>query len=200
MHDILNPFYYIGKHASDKNLLLTIRLPATEYLWLNDHITFLMFITSDLHPSIKPVRLKELNNEVPDMPKISKGVNLNCVRDRYMVEQRRGRIITISSRAYLGAKQMANYAASKAGILGLTRSLSLELGPFGITVNAIAPGTIDTEPVKEMFKGFLEERVRSTPVGRIGAPEEIANAVVFLASSEASYITGEVLHVTGGFY
>lgn len=130
-----------------------------------------------------------------------KGV-FNCAQSaaRHMVRQNAGRIISISSRAYLGAHQMANYAASKAGILGLTRCMAMELGPYGITVNAIAPGTIDTEPVRSMFEGFLEDRIKKTPLGRIGSPDDIANAVVFLASSEASYITGEVLHVTGGFY
>jgi 3-oxoacyl-[acyl-carrier protein] reductase len=130
-----------------------------------------------------------------------KGV-FNCAQcaARCMVQQGSGRIINISSRAYLGAQQMANYAASKAGILGLTRCMAIELGPYGITVNAVAPGTIDTEPVRSMFEGFLEDRIKKTPLRRIGSPDDIANAVVFLASSEASYITGEVLHVTGGFY
>jgi len=126
----------------------------------------------------------------------------NCAQAaaRYMVDQKSGRIINISSRSYLGARQMANYAASKAGILGLTRCMAIELGPYGITVNAIAPGLIDTEPVKEMYEGFVEERIKSTPVGRIGVPEDIAAAVVFLASPEASYVTGETMHVTGGVY
>lgn len=126
----------------------------------------------------------------------------NCAQyaARYMVGQRSGRIINISSRVYLGAEQMANYAASKAGILGLTRCMAIELGPYGITVNAIAPGTIDTEPVRSMFAGFVEDRIKKTPLRRIGSPDEIAHAVVFLASSEAGFITGETLHVTGGFY
>jgi len=130
-----------------------------------------------------------------------KGV-FNCAQfaAQHMIQQGGGRIINISSRAYLGAQQMANYAASKAGILGLTRCMAMELGPYGITVNAVAPGTIDTEPVKSMFEGFLEDRIKKTPLGRIGSPDDIAYSVVFLASSEASYITGEVLHVTGGFY
>jgi 3-oxoacyl-[acyl-carrier protein] reductase len=130
-----------------------------------------------------------------------KGV-FNCAQyaARYMVKQRSGRIINISSRVYLGAEQMANYAASKAGILGLTRCMAIELGPYGITVNAVAPGTIDTEPVRSMFEGFVEDRIKKTPLRRIGSPDDIAHAVLFLASSEASFITGEVLHVTGGFY
>jgi 3-oxoacyl-[acyl-carrier protein] reductase len=130
-----------------------------------------------------------------------KGV-FNCaqVAARCMAAQKSGRIINISSRSYLGARHMANYAASKAGILGLTRCMAIELGPYGITVNAIAPGLIDTEPVKGMYEGFVEERIKRTPVGRIGVPEDIAAAVVFLASSEASYVTGETMHVTGGVY
>ena len=130
-----------------------------------------------------------------------KGV-FNCAQAaaRHMVAQKSGRIINISSRSYLGAREMANYAASKAGILGLTRCMAIELGQFGITVNAIAPGLIDTEPVKGMYEGFREDRIKKTPVGRIGVPEDIAATVVFLASAEASYITGETTHVTGGFY
>ncbi len=127
----------------------------------------------------------------------------NCAQfaARHMVQQKAGRIINISSRAYLGAHEMANYASSKAGLLGLTRCMAMELGPYGITVNAVAPGMIDTELTRSMmFPGLMEDRIQKTPLGRIGSPDEIAHAVVFLASSEASFITGEVLHVTGGFY
>jgi 3-oxoacyl-[acyl-carrier protein] reductase len=127
----------------------------------------------------------------------------NCAQfaARHMVQQESGRIINISSRAYLGSEQMANYASSKAGMLGLTRCMAMELGPYGITVNAVAPGMIDTELNRSTFDNTLiENRIQKTPLRRIGFPDDIANAVVFLASSEASYITGEVLHVTGGCY
>jgi 3-oxoacyl-[acyl-carrier protein] reductase len=130
-----------------------------------------------------------------------KGV-FNCAQyaAQHMVQQGGGRIINISSRAYLGAPQMAHYAASKAGILGLTRCTAMELGPYGITVNAVAPAQIDTEMLRSTSGGFIEDRIQKAPLRRLGLPEDVAHAVVFLASSEASYITGEVLHVTGGFY
>jgi 3-oxoacyl-[acyl-carrier protein] reductase len=130
-----------------------------------------------------------------------KGV-FNCAQyaARFMIEQKSGRIINMSSRAYLGASNMANYASSKAGIIGLTRSMAIELGPYGITVNAVAPGTIETELSKKMPADFFRNRIKDTPLRRIGHPEEVADSVVFLASSEANFITGEVLHVTGGFY
>jgi len=118
---------------------------------------------------------------------------------RHMVQQKNGRIINISSRAYLGAYNMANYGASKAGLLGLTRCMALELGPYGVNVNAVAPGLIDTELTRISFSpDIVKERVQKTPLRRIGSPDDIAHAVVFLASPEASFITGEVLHVTGG--
>jgi len=130
-----------------------------------------------------------------------KGV-FNCAQSaaRFMIQQKSGRIINMSSRAYLGAPNMANYASSKAGIIGLTRSIAIELGPYGITVNAVAPGTIETELSREMPSDFFQNRIKNTPLRRIGHPEEVADAVVFLASSEASFITGEVLHITGGIY
>ena len=126
----------------------------------------------------------------------------NCAQQaaRNMVQNKSGAIINISSRAYLGAQQMTNYSASKAALLGMTRCMAIELGPYGITVNAVAPGTIDTELTRQMFDTFAEHRISATPLRRIGSPEEIAHAVIFLASSEAGFITGEVLHVTGGFY
>ena len=94
---------------------------------------------------------------------------------------------------------MANYGASKAGLLGLTRCMALELGPYGVNVNAVAPGLIDTELTRISFSpDIVKERVQKTPLRRIGSPDDIAHAVVFLASPEASFITGEVLHVTGG--
>lgn len=114
----------------------------------------------------------------------------------------RGRIINISSRAHLGNPGQANYSAAKAGVIGLTRALSLELGADAITVNAIAPGLIDTEFVRAHPKAdkIIERAIKSTPVGRIGTPEDIAAVVAFLASPDASYISGEVIHVTGGRY
>jgi NAD(P)-dependent dehydrogenase (short-subunit alcohol dehydrogenase family) len=131
-----------------------------------------------------------------------KGV-FHCAQSavRYMVKQGSGRIINISSRAYLGTPQMAHYASSKAGILGLTRSMAMELGPYGITVNAVAPGMIDTELLRSTSSDdFIRDRLEKIPLHKFGSPEDIAHAVVFLASSEATYITGEVLHVTGGLY
>lgn len=130
-----------------------------------------------------------------------KGV-FNCSQyaAKYMMNQGSGRIINISSRSYMGGINIANYSSSKAGILGLTRSIAMELGPYGITVNAIAPGVIDTELSRTMPAEFVKERIERTPLHRLGSPEEVAYAVVFLASQEASFITGEVLHVTGGFH
>lgn len=78
--------------------------------------------------------------------------------------------------------------------------MAIELGPYGITVNAVAPGTIETEMFNLMPLQFLRKRMEDTPLRRIGKPQEVADAIVFLASSEASFITGEVLHITGGFY
>lgn len=128
----------------------------------------------------------------------------NCAQfaAKYMVEQKYGKIINISSRAYMGNPGQANYSSSKAGILGLTKSLAMELGRYNINVNAIAPGLIKTPGVITLshYEKVAERAIQSTPLGRLGEPVEIANAVLFLASDEASYITGEVLHVTGGRY
>jgi len=112
------------------------------------------------------------------------------------------RIVNISSRAHLGNPGQANYSAAKAGVIGLTRALSLELGPDGITVNAVAPGMIDTDLVRSHPKAeaIVERAVRTTPVRRIGQPADVAAAVAFLVSDEAGYVSGEVLHVTGGRY
>jgi 3-oxoacyl-[acyl-carrier protein] reductase len=128
----------------------------------------------------------------------------NCAQfaAKYMIEQKYGRIINLSSRAYMGNPGQANYSSSKAGILGLTRSLAMELGRYNITVNAIAPGLIKTPGVITLphYEKIAERAIQSTPLGRLGEPIDIAHAVLFLASDEASYITGDVLHVTGGRY
>jgi 3-oxoacyl-[acyl-carrier protein] reductase len=120
----------------------------------------------------------------------------------FLIEQQWGRIINISSRAYLGNPGQANYSAAKAGILGMTRALALEEGRYNITVNAIAPGFIETDAVKSLghFEKIREAAIRSAPLRRTGQPEDIANAVAFLASECAGFITGETLHVTGGRY
>lgn len=119
-----------------------------------------------------------------------------------MVERGGGRIINISSRAHLGNPGQANYSSAKAGLIGFTRALALEWGSKLVTVNAVAPGIIDTEAVRRLphYEKVREAAQKTTPIPRIGEPDDIASAVAFLASSHASYITGEVLHVTGGRY
>ncbi len=115
-----------------------------------------------------------------------------------MKAQKGGKIVNISSRSWLGNKGQANYSSSKAGLIGLTRSLALELARFKINVNAVAPGLIDTPMTRGMRKEILEKLLRMQPTGEMGQPEDIAAAVTFLSSDEARFITGQVLHVDGG--
>lgn len=119
-----------------------------------------------------------------------------------MLDNKWGRIINISSRAHLGNPGQANYSAAKAGLLGFTRALALENGKHGVTVNAVAPGIIDTPAIRGLshFEKVRENAERTTPVPRLGTVEDVAYSVAFLASDRASYISGEVLHVTGGRY
>ncbi|WP_377268636.1 3-oxoacyl-ACP reductase FabG [Peterkaempfera sp. SMS 1(5)a] len=131
----------------------------------------------------------------------------NCTQaaQKYMVKQKYGKIVSLSSRSALGNRGQANYAAAKAGIQGLTATLALELGPFNINVNAVAPGyiaTAMTAATAERVGSTAEEHQRlaaeRTPLGRVGRPEEVASAVAFLASDDASYVSGQTLYINGG--
>jgi 3-oxoacyl-[acyl-carrier protein] reductase len=119
-----------------------------------------------------------------------------------MVERKWGRVINVSSRAHLGNPGQANYSAAKAGVIGFTKAMALENGRHFITVNAVAPGMIDTAMVRSLahYETVRENAGKNTPIPRIGEVEDVAGAIAFLASQQASYITGEVLHVTGGRY
>jgi len=119
-----------------------------------------------------------------------------------MIEQGWGRIINISSRAYLGNPTQANYSAAKAGLIGMAKALSMEEGRYGITVNCVAPGFMETEMVQALptYEVIKERAIQAQPIKRVGQPADIANAVAFLASEAAGFISGEVLHVTGGRY
>jgi 3-oxoacyl-[acyl-carrier protein] reductase len=118
-----------------------------------------------------------------------------------MVRRRHGRIINITSVvAYMGNAGQANYVASKAGILGLTRALAQEVASRNITVNAVAPGFIETAMTEGMTAEAREKLAGRIPLGRLGQPSDVAHAVKFLASEEAAYITGQVVHVNGGLF
>ena len=122
-----------------------------------------------------------------------------CLRG--MMKAKHGRIVTITSViAATGNAGQANYAATKAGVIGFTKSLAREIGSRGITVNAVAPGFIDTDMTRELPEARQQALLGQIPLGRLGAVEDIANAVAFLASAEAAYITGETIHVNGGMY
>ena len=128
----------------------------------------------------------------------------NCCRATVSAMHNKGwgRIINISSRSHLGNPGQTNYSAAKAGLIGFTRALALESGRFGVTVNAIAPGFVETEGMLalENYAILKERSVDKSPLKRVGIPKEIADAVLFLASDNAAYITGDVMHVTGGRY
>lgn len=131
--------------------------------------------------------------------------NFAKAAQKHMVEAKWGRIINLSSISAYGNRGQANYSAAKAGIHGFTKTLALELGRFGITVNAVGPGFVQTPMTKATaerlgmeFDDFIAAVAKETPVGRVGQPEDIAHAVSFFASEGAGYVTGQVLNVSGG--
>jgi 3-oxoacyl-[acyl-carrier protein] reductase len=127
----------------------------------------------------------------------------NCCRAviKNMIGQRNGKIVSMSSiDGYRGYPEGAHYAASKAGIRGFTASLAKEVASYGICVNAVAPGEVETEMTKEELAQFRAEFLKQIPLGRIARPEEIAKVVVFLCTDDASYITGQTISVNGGWW
>lgn len=116
----------------------------------------------------------------------------------HMVARRSGKIVNISSRAFLGAIDQSAYVASKGGVVSLTRAMALELGPHGINVNSVAPGVIDTPLLRNVDSTRLQRYLAAQPMGSFGRPEDIAAAALFLASDEATFITGQTLIVDGG--
>ena len=148
----------------------------------------LMRMTEDEWDSVIAVNLKSV---------------FNCTHAvaRSMIKQRSGRIVNISSVAgQVGNAGQANYAASKAGIMGFTKTVAKEVAPRGVTVNAIAPGFIETEMTAVLSKEVREGFMRLIPSGKIGKPEDVAETTYWLCSDAAGYITGQIIHVNGGMY
>lgn len=124
---------------------------------------------------------------------------------RYMVPRRYGKMVFVSSTSALGNRGQANYSAAKAGLQGLTKTLAIELGPFNINANAVAPGFIETRMTQATaerqgydFKQYKAEAAARIPLRRVGQPEDVANVIAFLVSDEASYVSGQIIYVAGG--
>ena len=124
---------------------------------------------------------------------------------KYMVEQRYGKMVFISSTSALGNRGQANYSTAKAGLQGLARTLAIELGPFNINVNAVAPGFIETRMTQQTaerlgadWEQFKKDAASRTPLRRTGKPEDVANVIAFLVSDDSSFVSGQVIYVAGG--
>jgi NAD(P)-dependent dehydrogenase (short-subunit alcohol dehydrogenase family) len=128
-----------------------------------------------------------------------KGTWLMCREAAIIMKaQKSGRIVNIASRAWLGNRGQCNYSASKAGVVALTRVLALELGKYNVSVNAIAPGLIDTPLTQKLDKEVLQQLINAQPTRSMGSPEDVANTVAFLASAQTQFITGQTIYVDGG--
>jgi 3-oxoacyl-[acyl-carrier protein] reductase len=147
------------------------------------------------------VRMKEQDWDAVLNINLKGAFTCTKIVSKVMMQQRYGRIINMASVVGVtGNVGQANYSASKAGLIGLTKTAAKELAPRGITVNAIAPGFIETDMTASLSEKARNAMLSQVPLGRAGQPEDIAAAVAFLASESASYITGQVIHVSGGMY
>jgi 3-oxoacyl-[acyl-carrier protein] reductase len=122
-----------------------------------------------------------------------------------MVEQRSGKMVLISSTSALGNRGQTNYSAAKAGLQGMTKTLAIELGPFNVNVNCVAPGFIATDMTRQTaerigvsFEQFSDAVAEQVPLRRVGQPEDVASTIAFLCSDDASYVSGQVIYVAGG--
>jgi 3-oxoacyl-[acyl-carrier protein] reductase len=147
--------------------------------------------------SLKKITLEEWDSVL----RVNLTGAFNCIRQAQGILRQGGRVVNLSSvSAQAGFFGQANYAASKAGLLGLTRVAARELAKQQITVNAIAPGFIDTEMTRGMPEEAARKFLEQIPLGRAGQVQDVVNAALFLAAPQSSYITGQVIHVNGGFY
>ena len=183
----------VGEFASMENA-------AAEVIKVFDKISILVNNAGITRDNLL-LRMKD--SEWDDVMRINLTGTFNCTRAviKGMVKNRYGRIISIASIVGLmGNSGQANYAASKAGIIGFTKSIAREYANRGVTANAIAPGFIETDMTKKLPEDVTKALLSQIPMGKLGMPEDVADAVRFLASDEAKYITGQVIHVNGGMY
>ena len=147
------------------------------------------------------MRMKEVDWDAVLAVNLKSVFNCTQAVARHMTKQRYGRVVNIASVVgAMGNAGQANYAASKAGIMGFTKSVARELASRNVTVNAVAPGFIETEMTAQLPEKAKEAFLAQIPLGRAGQPEDVAQVVKFLISEEASYITGQVIHLNGGMY